>query len=739
MSSPFGKNVSPANKVKRNTFDLSRSSSVSLRFGRITPFMCLPVIPGDSAKLSLNFGIRAMPTAFPVQTKIRADVHYFYVRNRNLWKDWPNFIGMTGKSEGYMLPYFETSAFKMDCYTDGSLADYLGVPTSITGNKSYVSPLSWPGAFSNSLSSLLWHPLDASAKCVKTPRPSNPTSSDGAIITCALNAPNSPGVNGMIDKGTQVKVTIQFKGTDEEFGEIATHFNRMEYTCVDGFLSFSPVQGELIDLNCAGESSSSSSSCYTSRVVFGESRTIDFIFTFNRRPSGTFQNLGSTYFVLAWRQSERARLPFSYSDFRISGYSVVLPSRYEHISGKDWADGDPSLLPDLNALPFRAYESIYNAFYRDQRNNPYIVNGVHDPNVYLPTTDGGEDSHYYEWHYRNWEQDFITTAVPTPQQGIAPLVGITSSGVATFELSDGTPYKVELTTAEDGDTITGAKYTKNLPNEVARSLVNVATSGISINDFRGVNALQRWLEMNMRRGLKYKDQIKSHFGVDVSYAELDMPEFIGGATQFFDSMQINQTNSGTSDDPLGSYAGQLACVGGSKHRVKHYCDEHGYIIGLISIVPVPAYSQLMPKDFIKSSPLDYFFPEFGHLGMQPITYNEVCPLQALATDINPSSTYGYQRAWYEYLSATDEVHGDFRYTLRDFVLYRDFGRVPSLSEEFLTVRPEQLNDIFTVNSVPDPSDPTGEKKVNIDPFLGQLHIDCVMKRPIPRFGIPRLE
>lgn len=735
MSSPFGKNTSPANKVKRNTFDLSRSSNVSLRFGRITPFMCLPVLPGDSAKLSLNFGIRAMPTAFPVQTKIRADVHYFYVRNRNLWKDWPNFIGMTGKSEGYHLPKIENSDFKLDCYTDGSLADYLGVPTSITGNKSYISPLSWDGLFTKSPSSFLWHPLDSSASCVQTFKPSDPTTSDGAIYTCPLTAPNSAGVNGIIDKGTQVKVTLQFNGSQDDFNNVITYFNRQEIVPVDGFLAYSPSQGTLVDLNCTGTPVSS----YTSRVDFGSSRTIDFIFTFNSRPSGLPQNPGYAYFVLAWRQSNRHPLPFGLSDFEISRYSIISPNRYDHINGKDWADGDPSLLPDLNAMPFRAYESIYNAFYRDQRNNPFILNGIHDPNVYLPTTDGGEDSHYYEWHYRNWEQDFITTAVPTPQQGIAPLVGISSSGVATFELSDGTPYKVELTTSEDGDIITGAKYTKNLPNEVARSLINVATSGISINDFRGVNALQRWLEMNMRRGLKYKDQIKSHFGVDVSYAELDMPEFIGGATQFFDSMQINQTNSGTSNDPLGSYAGQLACVGGSKHRVKHYCDEHGYIIGLISIVPVPAYSQLMPKDFIKSSPLDYFFPEFGHLGMQPITYNEVCPLQALSTNINLNSTYGYQRAWYEYLSATDEVHGDFRYTLRDFVLYRDFGRVPSLSEEFLTVRPEQLNDIFTVNSVPDPSDPSGVEKVSIDPFLGQLHIDCVMKRPIPRFGIPRLE
>ena len=430
MSSPFGKNVSPANKVKRNTFDLSRSSNVSLRFGRITPFMCLPVIPGDSAKLSLNFGIRAMPTAFPVQTKIRADVHYFYVRNRNLWKDWPNFIGMTGKSEGYMLPKFENSAFKMDCYTDGSLADYLGVPTSITGNKSYNSPVSWVGAFTNSASSLLWHPLESSADCVQTFKPSDPTTADGAIFTCHLSAPNSPGVNGMIDKGTQVKVTLQFNGSEEELGEIATYFNRMEQVSVEGFLSFSSVQGQLVDLNCVGNPSSS----YSSRVVFGESKTIDFIFTFNRRLSGLPQNPGYTYFVLAWRQSNRAPLPFSARDFDISRYSVVLPSRYEHISGKDWADGDPSALPDLNAMPFRAYESIYNAFYRDQRNNPYIVNGVHDPNVYLPTTDGGEDSHYYEWRYRNWEQDFITTAVPTPQQGIAPLVGITSSAVVSSTL-----------------------------------------------------------------------------------------------------------------------------------------------------------------------------------------------------------------------------------------------------------------------------------------------------------------
>lgn len=736
MSSPFGKNTSPANKVKRNSFDLSRSSSVTLNWGRITPFMCLPVVPGDSAKISLNFGIRAMPTAFPVQTKIRADVHYFYVRNRNLWKDWPNFIGMTGKSEGYELPKLVASEFKADCYRDGSLADYLGVPTSITGNKSYSSPVSWTGTLVDNAAGHTWRPISSSSEpCVITPSASSP---DGSFMTCLLNPSGAPTSEIFRRaKGYTIVVQLDFNGSDEEWDIVSSYFNEMEPQYVTAYLLSDASSSTGTDFNCLSESGG----FYRTSIDFlpEPRRGITITFDILKNIPAPINLQGYPILGLAWNTANRIKLPFTRDDFEVRSYIINTNSRYEHQNAIDFVGNDPEALPDLNALPFRAYESIYNAFYRDQRNNPYMVDGYNDPNVYLPTTDGGPDNTYYPWRYRNWEQDFITTAVPTPQQGIAPLVGISSSGVATFELSDGTPYKVELTTSEDGDTITGAKYTKNLPNEVARSLVNVATSGISINDFRGVNALQRWLEMNMRRGLKYKDQIKSHFGVDVSYAELDMPEFIGGATQFFDSMQINQTSQSEGSDPLGSYAGQLACVGGSKHKIKHYCDEHGYIIGLISLVPVPAYSQLMPKDFTKSSPLDYFFPEFGHLGMQPITYNEICPLQAIATGVPLNSTYGYQRSWYEYLSATDEVHGDFRYKLRDFVLYRDFGRVPSLSEEFLTVRPEQLNEIFTVSEIPDPSDTGSGEMVPIDPFLGQLHIDCVMKRPIPRFGVPRLE
>lgn len=410
--------------------------------------------------------------------------------------------------------------------------------------------------------------------------------------------------------------------------------------------------------------------------------------------------------------------------------SFVLHRIYSGVSSVlDGSSISGSVTDDLkiSALPFRAYESIYNAFYRDDRNNPYVLNGKTMINDYIPTHEGGADDNEYILRRRNWEQDFMTSSVPNPQMGIAPLVGITSSGRATFLGDDGKEYQVQLQTSEDGDTVVGGSYSENLPNSVARQLVNMATEGISINDFRNVNSFQRWLEANYRKGLKYKDQLLSHFGVETSYAELDMPEFLGGFSEFVQINQINQTSESTSDQPLGSFAGQGSLVGGSKHDVNRYFDEHGYLIGLVSVVPVPCYSQLLPKDFTKFSTLDYYFPEFGHIGFQPVPYREVCPLQANVLGTSLDSTFGYQRAWYDYLSRTDEVHGDFRLSLRDFILSRVFNQVPSLTPEFLTVDEDQMNDIFAVTDD------------SYDNMLGQIHIDMVMKRPIPRFGVPRLE
>ena len=286
-----------------------------------------------------------------------------------------------------------------------------------------------------------------------------------------------------------------------------------------------------------------------------------------------------------------------------------------------------------------------------------------------------------------------------------------------------------MTIGDDGETITGiSTYSPDMPKGSLRQLMDVVSNGISINDLRNVNSFQRWLETNIRRGYKYVDQIYSHFGVNPAFKANDMPEFIGGIHAVGDVNQVNDMSS----SGLGNYAGQLTMFGGSDNKIHQYCDEHGYIIGIMCVFPEPVYSQMLPKHFLKTeTPLDYFFPEFGHIGMQPITYNEVTPLEVAASDVTNSTdtlndVFGYQRAWADYLANNDQVHGDFRTSLSEYVVGRVFNEKPELGHDFIAIDDDDINDVFVTTD-------------DSDKMLGELRFDVRAKRPIPEYGIPRIE
>ena len=114
------------------------------------------------------------------------------------------------------------------------------------------------------------------------------------------------------------------------------------------------------------------------------------------------------------------------------------------------------------------------------------------------------------------------------------------------------------------------------------------------------------------RGYKYKDQLLSHFGVNVKFEQLNMPEFIGGISQDINSSTI--VNQAASENyKLGEFAGTLTAFGNGKNKIRKYCDEPGFIVAILSISPIPTYSQLLPKMFLKHHRLDYYFPEFGNV------------------------------------------------------------------------------------------------------------------------------
>ena len=395
-----------------------------------------------------------------------------------------------------------------------------------------------------------------------------------------------------------------------------------------------------------------------------------------------------------------------------------------------WCGGDKSL--KINALPYRAYEAIYNSFYRNAQVTPFKINGVPEYNKYVTNLNDGADTFDYKLYQRNFEYDFLTGAFHAPQQGEAPLIGVSVNNrnqTAEFKFSsssinNGATITATASIDEEGQVIGITGYDPELPQSNIDKLMTAINYGISINDIRQTNALQKWLEKNIRRGYKYKDQLMSHFGVKVEYKELLMPEFIGGVSQDIKTDTIYQMAT-NEDGYLGDYAGRAGVVGGSNHRVSKFCDEAGFIIGIMSIVPTPVYSQVPAGYAFDNNLFDYFFPEFSKIGMQPIFNYQVTPLQS---QDNLDGVFGYQRPYWDLIRSIDEVHGEFRTTANGYVIQRHFADTPELNQHFTEITNDTLSDVFMI---------TNEEVSN--QFLGMIHFNCKRKTAIPMYGIPSIE
>lgn len=114
-------------KAKRSTFDLSHERTQSLEFGKLTPFLCEDVLPGDIWSCSVDNLIRAMPMSAPLMDKVDISFHYFFVPYRLVWEDWEDFI--TGGEDGTAQPILPFSIGDLigNELSTGSLSDYLGL------------------------------------------------------------------------------------------------------------------------------------------------------------------------------------------------------------------------------------------------------------------------------------------------------------------------------------------------------------------------------------------------------------------------------------------------------------------------------------------------------------------------------------------------------------------------------------------------------------------------------------
>lgn len=755
MANIFRKKDSYIDRVNRSTFDLSFVNNLTMKFGAITPVCLLPASFGDSFQINARFNLQLLPTVFPIQTQLYVRLHFVYVRTRTLWEDWMSFFG---GDETVTPPWIDPTAedtpqghkqFNIaDDLQTGTLADYLGVPTTITG--SYGNSVIAARAvdlfnFDDKVpalgSSLVGSPVvnNLSFNSLSTIFSSSKTFSEIFIKDFA----NTGSYGYSVPRCMCIPFTVKYE-TPTRNVSISISLNRFNLLrqMISDYDS-KPIIGFVIYKD------DNSPKIWSAQ--FNKVDIKDDVLSFDADLGSSLTNF-KLCMVIEFR-NEIYRKDYMYSLYELGSSTTIRAGLTQAFVSQlylspisvvykntEWTKPQKENCPfytavsnqlptiPLSALPFRAYESYYNAFGRDIRNNPFIVDGKPEYNKYVPSTKGGSDTYKYQLRYANWEPDAYTTALQSPQAGVAPLVGITSLGEATFRDAAGVEYHAQLETADDGDTVTGFQVkSSNAPVDVVHNLIGMATSGISISDFRNVNSLQRFLEIRVRQSPRYKNLVKGLFDVNLDYDELMMPEFLGGISDTIPIYKVTQTTP-TEGNPLGSFAGQGSLQSGMRHVIRKYCPEEGYILGVMSVVPAANYSQLLAPHFTRMNLLDWHFPQFNNISYQPMLYKHLCPYQAYA--VSPQSVnnvFGYQRAYWDLISSFDEVHGEFRGSMRNFLINRVFDKAPELSKDFLLVNPDHVNDVFAMTSE------------NGDKILGSIAFEITKKTTIPRNSIPHIE
>lgn len=352
---------------------------------------------------------------------------------------------------------------------------------------------------------------------------------------------------------------------------------------------------------------------------------------------------------------------------------------------------------DIVAFPFAAFQKIYNDYYRPR---PF-----QDPVPFeLPQAGGNVGgtvrSQLLERRFRSWEHDYHTSMLTEPL--VAPTVNIplTINVNPTWGPDGANPKFINSAgiPIHDGDVLQSAGILKvntagALPVDSAAfdpdgSLVAEGT----VNQLREAYARMRYLEKMGRVGGEYYEIIQALYNRRISDARLQRAEYITGTKM---DLIINPVLSTAGSDAGLADQGGHAFAAGKSHGGSFEAEEHGYIIGIYSMIPKPVYKQGVHRSYRAFTREDYLIPDMANIGEQAVYSYEI---NAYKEPQNDLTTIGYLPNYTHMKEIQSAIAGEFRTVLQHYCVVKEYSGVPTLDISFVQVPPQILDDILVSGS-----------------------------------------
>ena len=353
---------------------------------------------------------------------------------------------------------------------------------------------------------------------------------------------------------------------------------------------------------------------------------------------------------------------------------------------------------EVSALPFRAYQLIWNEWFRDQNLQQPLLIHTSD------TVSDEEREKFMEVLKVNKFHDYFTSALPAPQKGPAVLI----------------PGLNDMLVMENEDTLSG--YDLEYPSQ---------GTSMSIDALRTAFQIQKLLWRDGNGGTRYTEILRSHFGVVSPDGRLQRPEYLGGKRIPITINQVIQQSQGgqydTNSTPLGN-AGAISKTVDSFDGFTKSFTEHGYLIGVCCARTDHTYQQGINRLWTRRNRFDFYYPELANIGEQPILNKEI---YVQGTD-EDEEVFGYQEAWAEYRYRPSYVTGALRSQYDqslDAWHYGDYyTSLPRLSAGWIAEPLENVNRTLAVQGT----------DRNHDQLIIDFYFDLTCTRPMPVYSVPGL-